>query len=366
MATLKQKLVQLMTITMTGILGTAAAQCPYECSDDPFYYDPCRPDPACIEMYNMDYQFYADFIWWQIAGSGLEFARLGGMQTDPTLEVNERGCIISPKCHFEPGFRIGMMFNPCGSTWDIFGQYTYLYTNVSTEESVELGVAGLRPLIWTHAYGGSTDLTLTRGEWQTHFNVFDFGFRKTYCIDNCFDFHPHLGIKAAWQKFQYDVTYQEMESTSTTSQSVQRIHTDFNGVGLRGGFDAAWRFSSCFSIVGGTAFSTVYSEICNTREDTFTDDINLNTPNTDINVNLKEEACALIPVIELTFGIRYNEHICGCYDVFAFVGWENQVWMDLNRNIYIQNTTTGNNNIQFGPSGHVTYQGLTARFGIGF
>jgi len=356
----------LFLIALIGILGSAAAQCPHGCSDDPFYYDPCRPDPNCIEMYNMDYQLYGDFIWWQIAGSGNEFARLGGSQNDPILPANEQGCIVEPKCHFEPGFRIGMAFNPCGSTWDLFGQYTYLYTNAFTEEIVKMGVAGLHPLIWTLAYDETTDLNLAKGEWMTHFNVFDFGFRKIYCINNCYDFQPHIGIKATWQELDYDVTYQEIVTATTTTQSVQRFHTDFQGVGLRGGFDAAWRFSHCFSMVGGMALSAVYSELCSTREDTFTDDINFHTPNVDKNVNLKLEKCVLIPVFELTFGVRFNQHVCGCYDVYAFAGWETQVWMDLNRNLYIQTANGGDNNILFGPHGNITYQGLTARVGIGF
>jgi len=365
---LKQKLFALITLTSFNI---ASAQCPHGCSYDPDYYDPdyydpCRPDPSCIEMYNLNCQLYADFIWWQIGMSGLEFATLGGTENDPLIDVNEQGCVLSPKCHFEPGFRLGVIFNPCGSCWDVFGQYTYLYTNVSTDRELELGVPGLKPLVFSQAYG-TGDVNYAKGELQTHFNVFDFGFRKTYSCDYCFDFHPHFGIKATWQEFDYIVTYREFESTSVTSQSIEQFHTDFNGVGIRGGLDSAWRFSHCFSIVGGFSLSTIFSDICKTKTSTFTDDINQTISTDTINVDVQQNNCVLIPVIELNFGVRFNQHVCGVYDVFAYAGWETQIWMDLNQNLYIANgDIQTQNNIQFGPHGSVMYQGLTARLGIGF
>jgi len=363
MQSLTFKLLALITL---GSCSIAAAQCPHGCSRDQDYYDPCSPDPSCIEMYDLDYQLYGDFLWWQIGMSGLEFALLGGTEDDPQLEVNERGCVMSPKCHFEPGFRVGMILNPCGSCWDVFGQYTYMYTNVSTDAELAFGVPGLKPLIFTLAYAGN-DINYARGELQTHFNVFDFGLRKTYSCDYCFDFHPHLGIKATWQEFDTIVTYREFETTSILSQSSQQFHTNFDGVGLRGGLDSDWRFSHCFSIVGGFSLSTIFSNICSTRTDTFTGDINETSPSETINVSLKQELCVLVPVIELNFGLRFNQHVCGCYDVFAYAGWETQIWMDLNKNLYIANgSVQEQNNIQFGPHGSVIYQGLTARLGIGF
>jgi len=356
MSSLKSSLI----VALITLFGTAFTECPYDCS-----IDPCRPDPHCIEFCNRDYQLYGDFLWWQISADDHEFARLGGVGTDATSDASEQGCIFEPKCHFEPGFRVGLLFNLCNCDWDVFGQYTYLYTNVSTQSEVGLGVIGLQPLIYTQAYGGGTDLTLARGELQTHYNVFDFGFGKTFCYDYCFDLRPHLGIKATWQELKYDVTYQESESTSVISQSVQKFTTKFDGVGLRGGFDSTWNFSHCFSIVGGVAFSAVYSEICLFREDIFTDDITEGNPNIATNVDLKKENCVVIPVLELLFGVRFNQQLCGCYDVYAFAGWENQIWFDLNRNIYIQNGTN-DDNILYGPHGNIVYQGLTARLGICF
>ncbi len=349
-------------------LSTLSAQCDRGCQYDPYFEDPCRPDPRLIEMNHYDYELYADFLWWQTSMDGQEFATLGGSSGFPELDAPEQGCVLAPKPHFEPGFRVGLSFKPSPCCdWSIFGQYTYLYSNVSTSASVAFPVAGLRPTIKVLGLEDLPDITKATGDFQIHYNVMDLGFGKVFCIDDCFDLRPFLGIKAAWQELNFDVTYLNMENTATTSRTVARFTTDFQGVGLRGGFNAAWRFSHCFAIEGQMALSGVYSDFCPSRVDIYTDNILATEQTHAVNVNLKRDACVLIPVVELLFGVKFVQHVCGCYDVTAFAGWENQVWMDFNRNLYAQpNASLQGNGVEFGPHGNLIFQGLTARLAIAF
>jgi len=345
-------------LMMTGMVNSASAA-----------WDACCPDPCCpVDCCEMpDYTIYADFIYWQVHPEGLEFAREGGISASATTDVSERGCVFTPDCEFEPGFRVGAIIDLGCCNWDFYAQYTWLCEKfgktVSTDQ-VSPPSNTFVPLIYNQ--DGLSAVNTATGHWDNNLNVLDFGLGRTFEVNCCFDFRPHLGFKATWQELKYDVTYVRQDSTAVLTTTNIHFKTDFDGIGLRGGFDAAWRFSPCFSIVGGFAASAVYSDICTFR----TDSRYVTTDGVDgsvtTNVDLKNEHCVLVPVLELLLGIRWDSRVCDCYDMFVFVGWENQVWFDLNRNIYIQNAGDDHNDIQFGPHGNVTYQGLTVRAGMGF
>lgn len=344
-------------LMMTGVIGSVSADFYNGCS-----YDPCCPVDCC-EM--PDYTLYADFIYWQVHPEGLEFARSGGASQSLTSAVDSRGCILSPKCEFEPGFRVGAYVDLGCCEWDFYAQYTYLSQCFGDSKDVGVHVSGLAPLIYTEL--DMSDVNDAKGNWDSHLNVLDFGLGRTFEVNCCFDFRPHIGFKATWQDLKFHLLYDRNETTSIVNRVKSYNKTEFDGIGLRGGFDAAWRFSPCFSIVGGLASSAVYSDLCVIREDTNYTLNNDVVTATNQNLNLKEDHCVLIPVLELMLGVRWDSRVCNCYDVFVFVGWENQVWWGLNRFIFISTSPDSlNNNIAFGPHGNITYQGLTVRGGLSF
>ncbi|NGX57414.1 MAG: hypothetical protein K940chlam3_00305 [Chlamydiae bacterium] len=344
-------------LMMTGMVSSASAA-----------WDACCPDPCCpVDCCEMpDYTLYVDFLYWQVHPEGLEFARQGGVSANTSSVVSERGCIFTPECEFEPGFRVGAMIDLGCCNWDFYAQYTYLCEKFGKEVASDTQTAAgadIDPFIYN--LGGLTDVTTARGDWDSHLNALDFGLGRTFEVNCCFDFRPHLGFKATWQELKYTVTYDRVVTTIITNRDVLHFKTDFDGIGLRGGFDAAWRFSPCFSIVGGFAASAVYSDICSHRNDTRFVLTNGTADAGVQNVDLKVDHCVLVPVLELLLGIRWDSRVCDCYDMFVFVGWENQVWWDLNRYILF-GASSNNNNIEFGPHGNLTYQGLTVRAGMGF
>ncbi len=341
-------------LMMSGAFGSAAADYNAYC------YDPCCPVDCC-EMPN--YVLYADFIYWQVHPEGLEYARKGGYSGNDEDPVDARGCIETPGCGFEPGFRVGAFVDLGCCNWDFYAQYTYLNSCFSKRDSVDMNFLGLAPLI--DNIGGLGDINVAKGSWDSHLNVLDFGLGRTFEVNCCFDFRPHFGFKATWQDMKFHVLYEEIENTTTTNRYLIKNKVEFDGIGLRSGFDAAWRFSPCFSIVGGFAASAVYSDLCVVRESFNSTLTNGSEGAVNQNENLQYNHCALVPVLELMLGIRWDSRVCDCYDVFVFVGWENQVWWDLNRFINVAYSDS-NNNYDFGPNGNITYQGLTVRAGLGF
>jgi hypothetical protein len=343
-----------------------------------FHQEACLPEPCPCLLADM--VIYGDFLYWQVNPDGLEFARKFGISGGPASAA-QKGKILSPKCELEPGFRAGLIVGLGCCEWDLFGQFTWLGQKFSSSATAPFTPVvppppngnqadqSLHPLIYNQGIAGAYPLTSAEGEWDSKINVFDFGLGRTFEINACFDFRPHLGFKTTWQDLKYNVRYQTLvvtEEQQVTSSFVSIWHaTDFSGIGLRGGFDASWNFTPGFRAVGGISQAAVWSSIEAHREDFYSLSGQEPVKNVDVFIN----ECALIPVTELIAGLRYDGYWCDT-DFFFFIGWEAQVWWNLNRFIFIENSSlegnSGTNSAQFGPPGNIAYQGLTLRFGFGY
>jgi hypothetical protein len=378
-------------LALAGSSGALNAFDPYYCpdlyrsgaSEQTDCPDPC-PKPYCPPASCLgcpsQYELFADFLYWQINPDGLEFARMHGISSGPS-EPAICGGIFSPKCKPGAGFRVGLVIDLDCSEWDVFAQYTRLaqkFSSTFTDDFTPIipippngndngnfdPPQSLYPLIYNQGIGGNQQLTSAKGAWDSCINVLDFGMGRAIAVSPCFDFRPHFGLKASWQQLKYHVRYDTLivvdEEEIVPIAADIRNKTDFSGIGLRGGFDASWNFTPCVSLVGAFALSALWSDIDTHRQDSF----DIDEQGTVQNVDLRLNKCALIPVMEILLGFRYDTMWCDT-DIFAFVGWENQVWWDMNRFIFIENNDTGNN-YHFGPAGNISYQGLTVRGGFGF
>ncbi len=350
-------------ITLPGLSGALAADCaPYY---EEAYWDPCAADVPTVTV-------YADFLYWQVHPEGLEFARLGGIGADLETPVVNNGSIISPKAELQPGFRVGTLIDLDCCNWDFYAQFSWLKTCLAEEIKCNDAQKNLQPLIAANPFLPNPELplSLARGDWNSTFNVFDFGMGRTFSINCCFDFRPHLGFKASWQSLESKVRYEtpqivENDVVTTPARRMDiRNKADVNGIGLRGGFDAAWRFSPCLRLTGGIAVAAIWADIDILRENIYTPDLNATEVKPVKILGFQASPCALIPVTELLLGLRYDTVVCR-YDAFVFAGWENQIWFDMNRFLFVNEGGSGDG-YQFGTHGNVTYQGLTLRGGIGF
>lgn len=334
----------LTTFLAASSESTAKKGCQEKC------FNPCMPD----------FVFYADFIGWQVHPDDLEYARDGGISTDPDVQIDQRGRVLSPKCQLVPGLRLKFIFDLNWCEWNFYAQYTWLSACLDNQKQTRNNsTKSLYPLIANLGISGQDPINFVRAKWVNHYNVFDFGMGRTFSINCCFDFHPHFGFKAAWQGLKYTINYENTKRLDIYNR------VNCNGIGLRGGFDAAWKFSPCFSAIGGLALSSVWSIIEISRQDYFNP--NIDDPNSVFieNLNLRRERCALIPVTELFFGLKYDELKYCCYNVFFFIGWENQVWWNMNRFLFAAKGEN-ENGFLFGPHGNITYQGLIIRGGLCF
>ncbi|NGX57416.1 MAG: hypothetical protein K940chlam3_00307 [Chlamydiae bacterium] len=358
---LKRKTNQLLAasiafLTTAGFMGSASAA-----------WEGCCPENSCYRSMcaGLNGELYLDFILWQTNIDGTEFARQDGDSGSVSSTVTNDGAIHDVGCSWDPGFRVGMLMNLGKCCWDFQVQYTYHYERFGESAVVTfLAPTGLDGLIYNN--GNMENITAADGNWDNRLQVLDVGLGKTFEACGCFEFRPHLGIKATWQKLKYRVIYDLANLvTQNGVRDTLNFRTDFEGVGLRGGFDVAWQVCSCMRILGGVSLSSVWSELCLQRID-IRETLTGGVPSLPvINVDLKENVCVLVPVFEFNFGFRWDTCLCCRYPAFVFLGWENQVWFDLNR-LILFGASTLSSNYEFGPRGNVSYQGLVVRLGSGF
>lgn len=316
-------------------------------------YDPC--DPCDFSGFKV----YADFLYWQVHPEGTEFVRQLGVGSTTTTTADE-GKVFSAGCDFQPGFRIGGIQDLECCDWDAFVQYTFLVERLTNNVSVSQGTSGLTPLIYN--LGGVSDVDLAKGDWHSDFNSLDLGMGRTFEINCCYSFRPFFGIKATWQKYNFDVTYERIVSTTLTNRDRLQFHSEFDGIGLRGGFDAAWKFCPWIQFVGTMAFSTLYSDWHATRIDwRYPVESGVEGVGTK-NTCLKNYSCLLAPVVELQAGIQFETEFYCDYKALLMVGYETQIWWGINRMIYFGDSTNNNNFSH--TSGNLTFQGLVLRGGL--
>jgi len=333
-------------LALTGMVSNTATAAGYDCNS-------CNTVDCC-EL--PAYAVYADFLYWQVTQDGLEFAQTGvATVTTASSQVTTAGKVHQPKCHWEPGFRIGLVVDLGCCDWDFFAQYTWLQNKESTKVADS---ATLSPL-WSTNVLNATHAGGIKIAVDDQFNVLDFGLGRSFRCNECFVFRPHFGFKATWQQLKNDVYQLPAASSGGTRAHIQN-KIEFDGIGLRGGFDGAWRFSPCFSIVGHAALSAVYSDISVTREDRSEIVNAAGTVSSHVTTaKVKQNICAIVPVLELMLGIRWDSRMCDCYDVFVMLGWENQVWFDTSRYIHTAADSQGSR-------GNTNWQGLVVRLGMGF
>jgi len=362
-----RKFKQVLVTSMVLFMATSAYAEWDSCCPD---FDACASEWCC----GRDAEIYADFLYWQTGVGGLEFARAEGIGASATTPVTTNGEIFDVDCSYDPGVRVGLIMDLCKCNWDFYADWTYLYERYGASKTQEIESSGLvSPGLVTLIYNQNdldpNRVQTARGNWDNRLQVLNAGFGRTFDACGCFLFRPHFGIKATWQTMKTRIVYDK--TTNIFAQNINRttmsFRTDFDGVGLRGGFDTSWVLNNCIRVVGNVAMSAVWSDLCLSRKDFFQVVQNDGQIVTDVNnIDIKQNDCALIPVLELLFGVRFDTCICCEYPAYVMLGWENQVWFDLNRMILLQNFSSDENNIQFGPVGNVHYQGLVVRAGFGF
>jgi len=153
-------------------------------------------------------------------------------------------------------------------------------------------------------------------------------------------------------KQDFDVQYLLIFATSFLNTSLDMDLRQW-GIGLRTGVDTVWYMTNNWSVFGEFAISGLCNHFKTSRKDFFS-----GSAITDqLIVNLRNTINSVTAVIEWGLGFRYETLFHNDdYLYMLQAGWEQQIWFDQNRFIFVPNSVPGN----------LTFQGLTVKTGFYF
>ncbi|MCI5051523.1 MAG: Lpg1974 family pore-forming outer membrane protein [Simkaniaceae bacterium] len=302
----------------------------------------------------------ADFIYWSVREDGLNFAT-SGYAAAPTTTL-AKGKVYQPDFNWHPGFKAGLGLTLAHDDWDLFLEYTWMNA----------------PMDWTTATNNGTDnstlqsswifdvndsvqrLTRATGAWSNNVNTADLTMGRHLFISHYLALHPHIGLKASWQKQRYKAYYQETDGVlGDITETRLSFRQQFFGIGLLAGIDSSYYFDKNWSLFGDFAASALASHFDVDHKSSQFLILNgeKNGANT-VPLYFDEKVDTITPVLEWAMGVRwdywFNED---SYHVALQLGWEQQFWLDMNR---FHNVFDG------GARGNLTMQGVTFKFRFDF
>ena len=190
------------------------------------------PAPVCdsrLPCYDNSPYIEADFIYWVAKQEGNNYAVTGAAITVPgTVDPNTGltpasvtgGHSYSPDPKIKPGFKVALGMNLEHGHWDLFSEYTWLYSKAkSSVYSNDLN-AGVLPIFsytpnnsilstttFFASSGATGFVSGSTANWTLHFNNINLELGKAIPFGCHLTLHPHFGLQGSWQKQHLNYLY---------------------------------------------------------------------------------------------------------------------------------------------------------------
>lgn len=293
-----------------------------------------------------------DVIAWQPRMENLAFAYGGVLPSSVGLTTSAipQGHKEDLSYRYKPGFKVGFGLDFRHDGWDTDFNYTW-YQQVSATGSAQtnpdtpnLIAAWLDPTITT--LSSNNNLYSANADWRTRYNIIDWELGRGSFLSKYLTLRPFFGLKAAFLYSMYKINY-FFEAPSTVNQIRIVNNLDFRGLGLRGGFNAAWLFASSWGFYGDLAVSALWGQYIISRQD-----YSYPSPTSARSqiVNVQDYSHAVKPVIEVGGGVQWQTWFYrNKWRLTVKAGWEEQIWINYNQMIRFEGISGGD----------MTLEGLT-------
>ncbi|MGC1878679.1 MAG: Lpg1974 family pore-forming outer membrane protein [Rhabdochlamydiaceae bacterium] len=262
-----------------------------------------------------------EFLWWVAKEDGLYYAQnkftneeTTAVPPDGTVDFN--GHIERVHPHWHPGFRIGFGGNMSYDEWDILLNWTWFRSHSHTERK------GLLLVLWGHPDQTTTKgATRAEGNWKLHYNVLDVEMGRAFWVGRHFSLHPFFGIRGAWIDQHFKIHYDY--TTTPVTKGRLKAKSDFEGVGVRAGFDARFTLIGGWSFYGIASAAMLYGHYdCDFRE-------KWNRVRIATSRDGFHQAAS---TAQLALGVRWDGYIYrDRYHFGLYAGWEQNIWFSVNK-----------------------------------
>lgn len=266
---------------------------------------------------------------------------------------------------WRPGGRVGLGYNFSCDGWDIYVNWTY-FKNKATEKNrenlftlvPEPGNFGfLNPWVNPAISNTTTAIVIPtfqgpmfykiKAHWEFTLNAIDLELGRKYWLSRCFNLRPYVGLRGAWTNILFKTLSLNFIDfpTGILNFGPVNFHGTFKdhfkdqfwGVGLLGGIEPVWYFSSCFALFGDLDFSLLWGKFKNTNVEKYSgiadirnDGIVVPNINTLLyNAHAKNDFFSMQSILDLALGLRFERTwCCDLYRTNLDLGWEHHIWFN--------------------------------------
>jgi len=336
-------------------------------SDSP---DTTAPEPAPQNApekpYRQHYSLYGDFLYWQ---PFINDSYWGYKSQSSTSNKEYRF-----QFDWDMGFRVGAAFKTTWENLTIDGNWTNFHTSStnSHEDASLFGAAtGSFPKynLYTRPYSAFTfgNAWKVKSKYKVYFDQFDLTFKRAIGLSKNFTLSPFAGVRALATRYSLDATsYTTYFGTnlSTPNGSLDNhtlnVSDKMKSIGLLGGLNANLQFGYGFGFYFGGDFfiGYGYDKIKTHSKNNFAGVVIANN-------SLSQNTYSIRTMFDLSTGFSWDHNFAkNRLNLLFSAGYEFHMLND--SPVLLYNGSGSDPSYYNEPAKSTAFQGLTARFGLGF
>lgn len=286
----------------------------------------------------------ADFLWWKAVEDSLPVAIITDT-TDTDLGTAQSADILNLNHKWDPGFRIGVGYTPCGCDWNLVAEWTHFNTKASRSFDPGTEDETIIPQ-WGSLTPFGAELATLSSNWHLQLNWADFLFNKTFCVDPCFELGIHAGLRAVWlhQKFNFSL----VNAADTPVTNNLNSKSDYNSLGIVAGLDASWLVGCGISVNASAGGSLLYGRQKSSVSESLITGVGTNTIAGSSNYYISRA------MTDVSLGLGWHGNITSCLEAALEIDWEHHILFCQNQ--FPRGSSTSNSRPR---DGDLTIQGLT-------
>ncbi|MBS0648244.1 MAG: hypothetical protein JSS10_03355 [Verrucomicrobia bacterium] len=159
------------------------------------------------------------------------------------------------------GFRVGIggIFQRQGN-WDL--NLVWTHYRQRNHASAHQSAKNILLPIWINPLVGFETATDAKAHWHLHYDTLDLEFGPCLHVTKWFSFRPHIDLRAARINQDFKVEYENINGfarlPAVFGELDNKLKNDFQGIGLRLGFDTKWYFAEHWNVYGNFAAAFLY------------------------------------------------------------------------------------------------------------
>lgn len=273
--------------------------------------------------------FDIEFLWWVAKEDGLFYAQSGftnqltdATPPDGTIDFNGHLERVTPD--WSPGFRLGYGGNMSYDEWDIFVNWTWFKSHA--KDSSETSKRGMLLTLWGHpdvnSPGQSANGALyAKGIWDMTINVLDLEMGRSFWVGRHLSLRPFIGARGAWIGQDFRIRYHF--TTTPITRARLKAESDFQGGGVRAGFDMRFALFSGWSFYSLASASMLYGHF----------DCDFHEKWQSIRIATTRDGFhQAASTAQLALGVRWDSYFHhDRYHLGLYAGWEQNIWFGVNK-----------------------------------